>query len=464
MKRMVWAIAGLSLAACGALGEKPMPVSVASAPVDTSVSLNDTAFNVDHLNARLDDYFAPLAATSDFSGIIRIEEHGKLIAERQYGFADWPIEAPHDDETLYAGASITKGVLAVLILNLADDEVLSLDDPVHRFLPVLGDHPLITIEAVLDHTAGLPRDVKADIDFDAYEGGMAGWLRDNETLLGQPGKEAYSNVGYALLAQLVETATGESFATLARERVLMPAGMTESFISAEDVADLPKGAKAYMAGPAPDGVATPRPANIEAGASGLVVTARDLSLWGQALAGMRETPLFMRDDPLGSLNLREEDGRVYLSAQGSLPGYAAGVTVWPEQDVTVVYVSNLFNYPVLGIERILRDIVYGDAPSPQPPRPADVTLSERHTALAGLYEHPDFGTVMISKDASGLGMRLTALERGPEWNFYLTPILENGLHWRAFDMLIEAGPDGAVLLKNRLSKDQDAVVMTPIEA
>ena len=406
----------------------------------------------ERLAARLDAYLGPLAASADFSGIVRIERDGRLVTERRYGFADWTTRAPFADDTLFAGASITKGVLAVLLLDLAEAGALRLDDPVGRILPILADRPGLTIEAVLRHRAGLPRDLPGGADLGAE--GVAGWLVRDPARLGPPGEERYSNVGYALLAEVAEAAGGAPFADLAARRVLRPAGMTASHIAQGPISDLPTGAQPHTAGPPPLGVETPTPARVERGASGLAVTVADLARWGAALAARQDTALFAGDDPLGSLNEGTDHGLRYLAAQGSLPGYAAGVTVWPDTGLTVAYAANLFGHPVLNLDDVLRDVAYGAAPDPLPPRPADAPLDERHRRLAGRFEHPAFGLLVIGPDASGQGMRLTMPEREAYWSFYLTPVAQGRLHWRAFDVVFAPGAGGGVTAEARLARDE----------
>ena len=410
------------------------------------------------LAARLDAYLEPLAAQSEFSGVVRVERDGEVMAERRYGYADWTSRADHRSGTLYAGASITKGVLAVLLLDLAEAGALDLDAPVHALLPVLPERPDVTVRTVLRHRAGLPRDLPTSADL---AGGVAAWLAGNPEAFGPAGEEAYSNVGYALLAEVAEAAGGASFAELAADRVLRPAGMMDSLVSNDPVSALPGGARPYTAGPPPLGVAAPVPARVEPGASGLAVTVADLAAWGEALSDRRGTALFAGDDPLGSLNAGEGPVGAYVGAQGTLPGYAAGVTAWPDTGVTVAYVANLFSAPVLDLDATLRRIVAGEDVAPPPTRPADRPLSAAHAALAGDYDHPAFGPVTIARDASGQGMRITMPEREPYWTFYLTPVEGGRLHWRAFDTVFEPGEGGGLAATAKARTAPERLVLPP---
>jgi len=435
-----------ALALCSGCG--PNTKEVAEAPAVASA---------ERLSAAIDDFFRPLAASRDFSGIVRVDRGGELVVERRFAFANLETGEATGPDTLYSAASVTKGVLAATLVSLVGDGVVSLDDPVHTYLPDFPNGPGLTIAQVLHHRAGLPRDLPADLDPRALEGGVARWLAAEPGRMSEPGEESYSNVGYALLAQLVEAATGESFASLAQTRVLAPAGMASSHISDGLASEEAGGAVPYMPGPAPDGLMAPVPANLEIGSSGLITTVEDLSRWVRYLGQGHFPELFEPDDPLGSIDRGEDDGRRYIAVQGSLPGYAAGATYWPDEDVAISYTANIFSYPVVGIEPILRDIGWGGSPRP-PVRPADAALSEAQLSMEGRYAHPAFGEVLIRFDQERGGMFLMAPERGAFWDFYLTPVADGRLYWRAFATQIERdGDEDLKFIQMPVSGDTETV-------
>ena len=182
---------------------------------------------------------------------------------------------------------------------------------------------------------------------------------------------------------------------------------------------------------------TPVPAALEPGSSGLLTTASDLASWVEALAGGEWPELFAPDDPWGSIDRGDRNGAPYVSVQGSLPGYTANAVSWPERSLTAVYIGNLFSYPALDMrERLLALTSDGDFPAVVP-RPPEVDLSAGHRALAGTYEHPDFGRVQILSDAESGQLSLRMPDRPAFWRFHLTPVAGGGLQWRAFDRLFE---------------------------
>lgn len=139
-------------------------------------------------------------------------------------------------DTLFPVASITKLATALAVLRLADQGALTLDDQLSEHLPeaVAAQHG-VTIRALLCHTGGLPIDVADALA--SYAPGLD-WpklcIACLETPLETPPgtRVQYDNVGYGLLAAVVEWRTNRGFAAALRDLVLDPLGI-EGYLGAE---------------------------------------------------------------------------------------------------------------------------------------------------------------------------------------------------------------------------------------
>jgi D-alanyl-D-alanine carboxypeptidase len=211
---------------------------------------------------------AHAASPAEHAGVQRIldrvvEEHGipGMIAEVHDGKRRWIGRAGVSDldtgrkravdERVRIG-SITKTFTGALILRLAADGTLSLDDTVEKWLPNLvtgngNDGSKISVRLLLNQRGGLrnPYLTKPLLDmisgpawyprrFDWYplekvvQHGME--LKPYE-----PGERfLYSNVNYLLLGMIAEKATGKSFATLIRERIAQPLGLSGTYMPERD--------------------------------------------------------------------------------------------------------------------------------------------------------------------------------------------------------------------------------------
>lgn len=156
--------------------------------------------------------------------LVRVGEESEVLTG---GLAEVDADRPTAPGMTFPIASITKPMTAALVLQLADEGRLALDDRASRWLPELrGPAAAITVEQLLGHRGGL-----AEVDLDRVE--QVGW--DPAALLElsvgdgpafAPGdRGVYSNEGYAALGLLVERVLGRPLAEAFEQRVFEPAGM-----------------------------------------------------------------------------------------------------------------------------------------------------------------------------------------------------------------------------------------------
>ncbi len=143
---------------------------------------------------------------------------------------------PLTPESIFPIASITKLATALSVLRLVDAGTLALDDPLARYLPdAAAAGPDVTIRTLLCHLSGLPLDVPEDL---APYGPGLDWPTLAVGCLGTPPRwppvtrVQYSNVGYGLLAIVVERVTGQGFSTALQALVIRPLG-TDAYLGVE---------------------------------------------------------------------------------------------------------------------------------------------------------------------------------------------------------------------------------------
>lgn len=187
------------------------------------------------IDALMRDYDGAVPGAS-----VLVIRDGEPVVRRAYGLADLERNIAATPATNYRLASVTKQFTAAAILLLAEDGRLQLDDRVRSWFPSLPEAAdAVTIRHLLTHTSGL-------IDYeDVMPAGLTVPLRDTDVLrLLEPQNRTYfapgtgyqySNSGYALLALLVERASGRSFASFLRTRIFQPLGMQNSVAREEGV-------------------------------------------------------------------------------------------------------------------------------------------------------------------------------------------------------------------------------------
>lgn len=136
---------------------------------------------------------------------------GEVIHGETYGVVDIDSGIPVAAQTAFDVGSIKKHVTAAVVLRLAERGVLSLDDPLARWLPELGVPTHVTLRHMLHQVSGLPESED--------RAGLA-------ELQFEPGSRfAYSNSNFDLLDEVIERASGSSFADLVRRELSAPLGL-----------------------------------------------------------------------------------------------------------------------------------------------------------------------------------------------------------------------------------------------
>jgi CubicO group peptidase (beta-lactamase class C family) len=146
-------------------------------------------------------------------------------------------------DTLMHIGSITKVLNATLFMQLIDDGLVDLDDPVVKHLPELrlGDPealPKITCRMLINHTNGIDYDCPAYLDFDEQRLDVAIADCASKSQIHQPGDAtAYSNIGTVIAGYIAQKLRGEGWYSLIKSRIFEPLGLEHSLV---DITELPR--------------------------------------------------------------------------------------------------------------------------------------------------------------------------------------------------------------------------------
>ena len=168
---------------------------------------------------------------------------GDLVYADGFGIANLERQIEADTRTLFRIASMSKSFTAMAILQLRDADKLGLDDPVSRYLPeaksltlLTTDAPEITIRHLMTHSAGFPEDNPwgdrqlADSDLELME-----MIAGGVSFSNVPGVTfEYSNLGFALLGQIVQAVSGMTFQDYTRQYIFQPLGMNSTVWEFDD--------------------------------------------------------------------------------------------------------------------------------------------------------------------------------------------------------------------------------------
>lgn len=424
----------------------PGGAAAAGPPPGEGTAVLATGASAEKLRAAIDAHVAPYQALDLFQGVVLVARGDKVLVEKGYGFANVELGVRNTPANVFRIASLTKVFTEVLLGRLEEEGRLQMSAPLSRYLPEFPRGDSITIEMLRVHRAGIPNMNSIPFDEEAREPNTLDSLIRaiaREPLDFPPGsRRRYSNGGYAVLAAVIEKATGQRYADALSGHVLRPLGLTHTFEEADGML-VPNRAYGYTASPrSRRGLELPpfQEMVTKSGGGSLVSTAGDLHRLLRAMYTDRpiQADTWRRLFPSDSV----------FTFQGRCPGYNVFMARDFTHDIVVVVLCN--NYAAGMVGDIGADLV-AMATGRQVAKPrwrADVPVdSARVTAFLGTYRSQP-GALPYGDGPYTLSWRAgdLVLERGRTPSDALIPqgddryLLRN--HWSEM-RLVPGGPDGA---------------------
>ncbi len=210
-------------------------------------------FDVQAVDARI----AKLVKDQHLAGVsVCVKGKDGIVFSGQYGVRDLAMTVPVDADTVFGIASMSKSITALALCILDAEGVLSVDDPVSKYIPSFRipgtPQSAVTIRHLAMHTSGMPPmeplEWSIAMNTDRRPSPWLYEMRDAapnkmETIeqiidyvahcpyptLGAPGEiMSYSNEGYAILSYVVDAAAHIKLEDLCRDRIFAPIGMTRT--------------------------------------------------------------------------------------------------------------------------------------------------------------------------------------------------------------------------------------------
>ena len=325
----------------------------------------------------------------------------RILLHKGYGFADLALEAPAKDETVYHVVGPMLPFTGIAVMQQVERGKLSLDDDISKFIPefpLQGHH--VTVRQLLNHTSGIvdyhylgdpieatSRQPKALDEVMALYAGK-NWVND-------PGKKwDWSISGFNLLVTIVERVTGQSFPDYVQQNIFKPAGVKST--SYCDDFTLTRGlAHAYrkIGG-----------GYVEAHENGMAYnsdlrfcsTVGDLLQLWRAIQGKNlvrpETFRQMTtaegaaqhmsaQDPKAqygfAMILNHENDHRRIGQHGSLMGYSGSLYDFPDDQFTIVVLTNTEDQNAYAITRALGRAILGLPSLPAPKHEAEPALADK---------------------------------------------------------------------------------------
>jgi CubicO group peptidase (beta-lactamase class C family) len=427
---------------------------------------------------------------------------GDVVLAAGWGRRDLETGLPATSDTLFAIGSVTKAFTAATVGALVDDGLLEWERPLRDFLPDLRLHdPVVTdrltVVDLLSHRSGLPRHDLAWLGHpDRSRAELVRLLRFLPLSRDLRQAFQYCNLGYMVAGHLVEVLSGTPWEDYLRTRLLTPLGMDRSNLSVDNMRADPDHASAYERRQGVILPVPPRPVTAMAPAGAVNSSAADMARWllaqlgggqidGRAvmspgtMARQHAPHMVLPEDPTFPASTRHAYGLGWLIGQyrghrltehgGGIDGFQTECMLLPDDGIGVAVMTNTSSSamaPVLAY-RVLDELLglepfdwfaefkarYDAAaagirevrgarrvvPGAPLPRPLDAYASE--------YQHPGYGTLIITIDGDTLRPHLGTMDLSLAHRHYETFDLEwheLGDQSHLFPLMFLSDPDGDI--------------------
>jgi CubicO group peptidase (beta-lactamase class C family) len=316
-----------------------------------------------------------------------------LVWKKGFGYADKEKKTPACPNTIYSICSISKLFTSISIMQLWEQGKLRLDDSLSKHISWFNlkdkypDAPEITIQGVLTHSSGLPREAAfsywtgPSFPFPTREQ-IIKRLSDQEELYPADTYYQYSNLGMALLGQVVVSISGQPFDEYVKQHILIPLGLKDT----SPEIPLEKKGEQLATGYSRrfrDGSRKIMPDYLVKGmapAAGFASTVEDLARFASwqfrllekgghevldvnTLKKMHRVhwldPNWRTTRGLG-FSVSHWNGKIYVGHGGSCPGYRTQLLLCPEDKIAVIVMTNAHDVSPSSYVREIFEIVASD--------------------------------------------------------------------------------------------------------
>jgi len=347
---------------------------------------------------RIDEYMSANVSIG-LSGTLLVARGENVLLSKGYGFADKQKNIPNTPETVFDIGSNSKQFTAAAILKLVDQSKLKLTDTLGSlFDDAAADKKAITIHQLLTHTSGLQEYSGRDSESLSLDSFLERVFKSE--LLYAPGEKfEYSNVGYSLLAAIIERTSGTDYEAFLAEQLFEPAGMKHTGYLLPDWSGQQL-ALGYHRGFNEMGTTIARYKQVGVswnlmGNGGINSTAEDLYRWFRAVQGGKILSPSSRDLFYAPHAVRNSESRWrygygwlvsesnrntrVLAHNGANGVYWSSLYWYPDENVTLIYSSNYDSANLNGIAIEVRQLFFDADYQPKTLTPAPYLLVYRFT-------------------------------------------------------------------------------------
>ena len=426
---------------------------------------------------QVDALFAPWDKGDSPGAAVGIFEKGRILYAKGYGIANLDYGIPLSPQTVLRTGSVSKQFVAMGVALLAGQGKLSISDDIRDHLPEMPDYGTpITLGHLLHHTSGIREYLTLVSLIGKPEGSgyvytpqdVLSMLARQKALEFEPGDRfSYSNSGYFLLAEIISRVSGTSASRFLEKHIFEPLGMASTRLHDDPDAIIPNRGIGYS--PTHEGGYRIDILRLKVvGDLGVITSIEDFFKWdqnfydnrlGNASRGLMDTVLTPgtlsngeRLDYAHGLFIDRYRGLRTVGHDGSAVGYVSDYLQFPEQQFSIVVLSNLGSFSPEVMTRRIADLCLADhfteaqvstpdEPAADQAKPTRVLSASEIMAYAGDYYSEELDTIYRLRDVDGeLTLSINALSGS------VRARAEDHLWWSAgeADFLFTRGTGGGI--------------------
>lgn len=336
-----------------------------------AIMLSALTGNAQDLGKRIDSLIEKAVKINRFNGSVLVCKAGKIVYKKAYGYQDADKHILNTSNTIYQIGSTTKEFTAAIILKLAEQGKLSLEDKLSKYFPDYIRGNEITIKHLLTHTSGIYEILR---DHTAFNEGAV--PRSMEKTLSyfidkpldfDPGTQySYCNSGYILLGLIIEKVTGQTYQAVVKDFILRPLKMSHTGFDFAGLKNTDKAMGYIKYTQKIQEASVPWDSTATFSAGSLYSTVGDLYLWHKGLLNYKvysKASLEAATTPyLAGYGLGCWIDTLYqkkiVSHGGNILGFTGYFGRIQEKDVCVIILNNIFNRQIETIGLSIFAILY----------------------------------------------------------------------------------------------------------
>jgi len=410
-------------------------------------------------NSKMDELFNILQKHEQSMGSFSIFQNGIEVYSNAIGIIDSDTNVKANTKTIYRIGSISKVFTASIIMKLVEDKKLKLSSPLTRWYPKIKNSSQITIEHMLNHSSGIYNFTNTD----EYQNYLSKPQTRDELYhkilefgsAFDPGeKSEYSNSNYVLLSMIAEKVTDSSFDQILQDMICKPLGLNQTYVGGK-IKSSNNEAHSFTRIKKWENE-TETDMSIPLGAGAVVSTSSEINSFLYALF---HDQVVSADSKKKMMNIKDGYGmglfkipygnKNAFGHNGGIDGFQSMGYHFPEEDLTVTYLSNGTVYPINDIILDALGIYFGEGRDLPEFLPVMKLKSSDLDKYLGKYTSIEIPIdLVISKD----GHQLTAKGTGQS----AFPLDAIDIHKFKFDparIKIEFFPEENTMMLNQNGKD-----------